>query len=319
MQTFNVVLLAYLSAASLAVMLLRINGAGSGRMEKQIVVLGTPPRKKIEEFSRAIKASTLFDSNQRQANPNTLIYRGAIDRLKFHQLAKSLHLDVWIRSIDAKPIQLFVADMEATVIQDEMLDILAEERGIGNEVSQITARAMAGEIDFAQSLIERTRLLAGTPETQLKELCGRIRYMPGAKALLTNLRASGVRTVLVTGGYRVFADAVAEACGFEEVVANAPVLSRGVMTGELEHPICDADTKRAVLLKHCTDLGIDPGAACCIGDGANDVLMLRACGFPVSYKGKPIVQEIVDINMTHGDLSTLLLALDANNTKVEQA
>lgn len=288
-------------------------------MEHQIVVMGTPPRQKIEDFSRAIKVSTPFDRHQRQANPNTLIYQGVIDRAQLHEIAKSLHLDVWIRSPDVQPIRLFVADMEATIIQDEMLDVLAEERGIGCEVAQITARAMAGEIDFAQSLIERTRLLAGTPETQLKELCGRMRYMPGAKDLLANLRASGVRTVLATGGYRVFAEAVAEACGFEAVVANAPVLSRGVMTGELEHPICDAKTKRDVLLEHCKDLGIDPSAACCIGDGANDVLMLKSCGFPLSYAGKPVVREIVDLNITQGELSTLLPALYATNPKVEQA
>ncbi len=289
-------------------------------MRSQLVVLGEPSAQEIEQFARAIENATQVEGIRREGNALTLnTDKDKVDRATIHRLAEATNFDVWIKAPEVLPIRLFVADMEATIIQDEMLDILADQRGVGDEVALITARAMAGEIDFVQSLIERTRLLAGTPAAQLEDLCGRIRYTPGAQVLLTELRKRSVKSVLVTGGYGVFARAVVGDCGFDEVVANAPVLSGGVMTGELEHPICGAETKRNVLLEQCEQLGIDPSAACCIGDGANDVLMLQTCGFPASYAGKPVVREVVDLNITQGDLSTLLQALDAHNPEVVQA
>ncbi|KPN62853.1 phosphoserine phosphatase [Aliiroseovarius crassostreae] len=240
------------------------------------------------------------------------------ERARLREMAARQGMDICFLRGNPFKHQLLVADMEATIILDEMLDLLAEERGQGTEVAAITARAMAGELDFAQSLTERTRLLAGTPLAQLEALCQRIRLAPGARALVQTMRTAGARTVLVTGGYGIFAQEVARLCGFDHVVANNPVIEGGVMTGALELPICSAETKREVLLAECAALGIGPEIACCIGDGANDMLMLRACGLPVSYRGKPVVQEIVDLNITQGDLTAALFAQGFTAEEIER-
>lgn len=239
------------------------------------------------------------------------------ERARLRELAAQQGLDICFLRGNPFKCKLLVADMEATIILDEMLDLLAEDRGQGAEVAAITARAMAGQFDFAQSLAERTRLLAGTPLAQLEALCQRIRLAPGARALVQTMRAAGARTVLVTGGYGIFAQEAARLCGFDHVVANNPVIERGVMTGALTLPVCTAETKREVLLAECAALGIGPEMACCIGDGANDILMLRACGLPVSYRGKPVVQDIVDLNITQGDLTAALFAQGFTADEIE--
>ncbi|MBK0329030.1 phosphoserine phosphatase SerB [Rhodobacteraceae bacterium F11138] len=283
-------------------------------MDRKLIVLGYPTKERVAQFAERLKRGAgvdVSDVHVSATGPST-IYVDLPDsnqmRARLHALAHEERLDVLIGPRTIERITLFIADMEATIIQDEMLDRLGEERGVS--LAGTTARAMAGEIDFEQSLIERTRLLAGTTEALLKSLCSTISYTPGAKALVTALKAQGVTTVLVTGGYDTFAKEVARTCGFDAIVSNTPILKNGVMTGEIERPICTAKTKRDVLLDYCKKLGIDPYSACCIGDGANDLLMLQTCGLPVSFKGKPIVQEVVNLNITSGDLTSVLAAVD---------
>ena len=232
----------------------------------------------------------------------------SVNRAMIHKLAQKNDLDILISDQMPLKCKLLVADMEATIIQDEMLDILAAKRGIGEQVSNITERAMMGEIDFSQSLIERTRLLKGTPLNQLVEIAQEMNYTPGAKILVQTMKSWGAKTILVTGGFDIFANIVADECGFDTVVANQPVSKNGVLTGELRQPICSAKTKREVLMQNCGQFAIAPEEACCIGDGANDILMLQTCGLAVSYRGKPIVQHHVNQNITQGDLCAALLA-----------
>jgi len=239
-----------------------------------------------------------------------------LSRARIRQLCDKSGVDAYISNGRPTKRKLLVADMEATIILDEMLDVLAEERGIGVAITGITARAMAGELDFAQSLIERTKLLAGTPVALLEALCQRIRIAPGARALIRTMNADGATTVLATGGYGIFADVVAQICGFDKVVANHPVVRDGVLTGDLIHPISTAETKRDVLLQNCAELGIDPQMACCIGDGANDMLMLKACGLPISYRGKPVVRNLVDLDIQHGDLTAALFAQGFSRSEI---
>lgn len=273
------------------------------------VIYPTNPNPSLAE-AFAVSLAAIADVTAKMSMPCLHVYDPAqnLTRAILHQMAQDLGLDIVIKSHPPQKCKLLVADMEATIIRDEMLDLLAEARGIGDAVAKITAQAMAGQLDFAQSLIARTEFLAGTTEDELQALSARIRYMPGAKSLVQTMRGSGAKTVLVTGGYDIFARDVARHCGFDDVVANRPVLRGGVMTGALHRPICTAKTKRDVLRKNCEDLGIGPHSACCVGDGANDILMLEACGLSVSYKGKPVVREIVDLNITNGDLTAVLTA-----------
>lgn len=286
-------------------------------MKTQIVVLGNPAQTDVASYAKLIEnEASLAIACVKASTLQVICDYQDLDRTKVHLLAEQSGLDVFITTGPRRKCKLLVADMEATIIPDEMLDVIAAERGIGDLVAGITARTMNGEIDFAQSLIERTRLLAGTPEAQLRALSQKIRLNPGARSLVQTMRASGAQTLLVTGGYGIFAETVAQACGFDGVVANHPVMKDGVMTGELEAPICTAETKREIMRRHCDILGIDPYFACCIGDGANDVKMLQSCGLPISYKGKPVVQKIVDLNITKGDLTTALLAQGFGSSKV---
>ena len=223
-------------------------------------------------------------------------------------IAERYGFDLRISRAEPVKCKLLVADMEATIILDEMLDLMARDRGIGEAVAEITARTMAGELDFEQSLRHRTRLFAGTTQAELEALSRRIHIAPGARSLVQTMRATGATTVLATGGFGIFADEVARICGFDMVYANHPVMQGGVMTGELHDPAGTGATKKEVLLSCCAELGIDPQMACCIGDGANDIEMLQACGLPASYMGKPIVREIVELDIAHGDLTALLYA-----------
>ncbi len=244
---------------------------------------------------------------------------GLPDRHRLRALAAACGVDVYLSAGAPRKRRLLLADMEATIILDEMLDRLAEERGIEGQIKGITARAMAGELDFAQSLEVRTRLFAGVPQSLLEDLATRMNFTPGARTLVATMRASGALTVLVTGGYSIFADRVAQVCGFDRVVTNHPLMSGGVMTGALRAPVGTAETKRDVLLACCAELGISPDMACCIGDGANDALMLGSCGLPISYQGKPVVQDLVDLNITCGDLSAALYAQGFTRSQIVRA
>ncbi|MDV6228320.1 phosphoserine phosphatase SerB [Nitratireductor aquimarinus] len=287
-------------------------------MDWRLILIGEngPTPKQAERIAEALRATgatlELISEGTGKTFPfpvlEVLDPQDRLDRATIHQIAARLGTDVHIAARPSAECKLLVADMEATIIEDEMLDLLADKRGIGPAVADITARTMAGELDFSRSLKARTKLLAGTPESQLRELCGQIRYTPGARTLVQTMRAAGAKTVLVTGGYDIFAQEVVRHCGFDEVVSNRPVLRDGVMTGELHPPICNAQTKREQLLRYCEELGIGPHSACCVGDGANDVEMLQTCGLAVSYKGKSVVQKIVDLNITNGDLTAALYA-----------
>jgi len=202
--------------------------------------------------------------------------------------------------------RLLVADMESTVIRNEMLDELAEITGLGGRISEITARAMRGELDFREALETRVALLEGLPEAVLEEARGRIEIDPGAAALVATLRGHGVKTALVTGGFGLYARPVGELLGFDLVEANELELAGGELTGRALEPILDRDAKLATLKRLVAELGTDPSAAAAVGDGANDLPMLQAAGLGVAYRAKPAVAEGARFRVEHADLSGLL-------------
>lgn len=232
------------------------------------------------------------------------------------QHATSSSLDLFVTQKPVEKKALFVADMEATIILDEMLDLLAEDLGLGDAVANITSLAMNGKIDFSRSLAARTALFAGTPESRLARLCERIRFAPGAQRLVKSMKSAGARTILVTGGYDIFAETVRDVCGFDEVIANRPAVRDGMLTGQLLPPICTAATKREVLERACGNLGLPTERACAIGDGANDIEMLKIAGLSASYHGKPVVRDLADFNIVHGDLTALLFAQGYRDSEI---
>jgi phosphoserine phosphatase len=204
---------------------------------------------------------------------------------------------------------VFVSDMDSTMIGQECIDELADFAGIKPQVAAITERAMQGELDFEAALRERVGLLAGLGVDALERcLDERIHPMAGARVLVNTLKAKGCRTVLVTGGFHHFADVVADWLGFEHVVGNRLEVVDGKLTGGLIEPITDSSTKLQVLLKEVEKRG-DNAVSLATGDGANDIPMLQAATYGVAYHAKPKARAAANGWLDRGDLTALLKLL----------
>lgn len=202
--------------------------------------------------------------------------------------------------------KLLVADMESTVIANEMLDELAEFLGIRDKIAAITARAMNGEIDFAGALEERVGLLKGLRLARLDEAARRIRYTPGGATLVATMQRHGAHCALVSGGFTHFTRLVHQRLGFDFSVANILCHEDGALSGTVEPPILGKEAKLATLQKLAMEQGLSPGDAVTVGDGANDLPMLLAAGLGVAFHAKPAVAAQVSARIDHGDLTALL-------------
>ncbi|MGE8685836.1 MAG: phosphoserine phosphatase SerB [Achromobacter sp.] len=208
--------------------------------------------------------------------------------------------------------KLIAFDMDSTLISIETLDEMADLVGKKAEVAALTEAAMRGEIvDYKQSLRERVALLAGMPEAALDEVYERrLRINPGAEALIAACKAAGLRCLLVTGGFTCFTDRLRARLGLDDVRANVLEVRDGRLTGRLlPQPwgdICDGEEKRRKLLEVCASLGTGPERAIAVGDGANDLPMMRAAGLSVGYRAKPAVRQEVNVAIDEGGLDRLL-------------
>ena len=204
---------------------------------------------------------------------------------------------------------VFVSDMDSTMIGQECIDELADYAGIKTEIAAITERAMLGELDFEAALRERVALLEGLEEAAIDTcLAERIRPMEGARTLVATLRHHGCRSVLVTGGFHHFADPVAEAIGFERVVANRLAVERARLSGALHGPIMDASGKERVLREEMARVG-ENAVSLATGDGANDIPMLAAATYGIAYRAKPKARAAANGWIDRGDLTAILKLL----------
>ncbi|MGB3740327.1 MAG: phosphoserine phosphatase SerB [Pontixanthobacter sp.] len=212
---------------------------------------------------------------------------------------------------DHEPVvpNLFVSDMDSTIIAQECIDELADYAGLKPQIANITERAMRGELPFEAALRERVRLLKGLEEAAIAQcLNDRIAMNAGARALVGTLKAHGCKTVLVTGGFHHFADAIARQAGFDRVIGNRLAIRDGVLTGELEGPIVDAATKRTTLLTELELLG-DGAVSMAAGDGANDIPMLEAADYGIAYNAKPAARAAANSWIEGGSLTDTLKLL----------
>ncbi|TNJ42227.1 phosphoserine phosphatase SerB [Phaeobacter sp. B1627] len=220
---------------------------------------------------------------------------------------QGMGVDLVVQPAEGRRKKMLLADMDSTMIQQECIDELADEAGVGARVKDITARAMNGELDFEGALTERVGLLKGLPETVIAQVLDtRITLMPGGPALLATMKAEGAYAALVSGGFTAFTARVAETLSFDENRANTLIVADGHLTGEVARPILGRDAKVEALEQISARLGLSAADVMAVGDGANDLGMLGRAGAGVALHAKPSVAAECDIRINHGDLSALL-------------
>ncbi|MBW6416422.1 phosphoserine phosphatase SerB [Celeribacter sp. PS-C1] len=230
----------------------------------------------------------------------------------------SNHWDVWeglqtqgidliVVPTEGRRKKMLLADMDSTMIQQECIDELADVAGVGERVKEITAKAMNGELDFEGALTERVGLLKGLPESVIQKVIDeRITFMPGGKELLATMKRDGAYCALVSGGFTAFTGYVAEALGFDENRANTLLVENGELVGKPGLPILGREAKVAALEEITARLGLTHSDVMAVGDGANDLGMLKLAGAGVALHAKPSVAAECEIRINHGDLSALL-------------
>ena len=230
-------------------------------------------------------------------------------RARLELAAADLPVDVIVQPAAGRRKRLLVTDMDSTIIGQECIDELADFAGLKAAVAGITARAMRGEIEFEPALRERVTLLAGLPASTIdRVIAERITLNPGAKALVWTMRAHGAHTILVSGGFTAFTNQVSKMVGFNETRANELFIERGKLTGRVKEPILGRSAKLATLEEAIIKLDISADDTMAVGDGANDLAMIRRAGLGVAYYAKKAVAEAAAARIDHTDLTALLYA-----------
>ncbi|MES2092640.1 MAG: phosphoserine phosphatase SerB [Actinomycetota bacterium] len=207
------------------------------------------------------------------------------------------------------PRFLVVLDVDSTLIENEVIELLADAAGSGVTVAQITASAMNGEVDFEESLRARVATLAGLPETVFDEVGRLVRITAGVPEMIAGVRAAGGGVAAVSGGFHEIIDPVAARLGLDYWRANRLEVLDGVLTGGLVGPIIDGQSKADTLIEWAADFGVPLSQTVAVGDGANDVPMMAITGLSVGFDAKAPVRDEADVLMDQRDLSQLLALL----------
>lgn len=237
------------------------------------------------------------------------------------ELASSLSVDVAVqeRHLHTRGQYLVVLDVDSTVIQDEVIDLLAAQSGRHDEVAAVTAQAMAGEIDFTESLHQRVGLLEGLPESVLDTVGQQIRLTPGARTFCRTLNRLGYRIAFVSGGFGQVVSPLANELGVAEIRANTLEVEGGYLTGRVVGDIVDRPGKRKVLEELAVRFGIPRHRTIAIGDGANDVDMLEAAGLGIAFNAKPAARAVADTSVSAPYLDSVLFLMGITRDEIERA
>jgi phosphoserine phosphatase len=233
--------------------------------------------------------------------------------------ARNVDISVQETGLESRGQYLVVMDVDSTVIQDEVIDLLAKEAGQAQAVAQVTERAMAGELDFSESLHQRVALLQGLPESTLDAVRERIQLTPGARTLCRTLNRLGYRIALVSGGFTQVIAPIAQQLGVAELRANTLEIEAGVLTGRVVGEIVDRPGKRKALEDLAIRFGIPRRRTIAIGDGANDIDMLEAAGLGIAFNAKPIAKAAADTSVSVPFLDSVLYLMGITRDEVEWA
>ncbi len=233
---------------------------------------------------------------------------GPLDPAALRAAIDGQPIDAIVTKARGRRKAVLIADMDSTIVQGETLDDLAVFAGIGEKIAAITKRAMNGELDFKAALRERVAMLKGLDLDALEKAWAQVRLTPGAAELVATMRAKGALTALVSGGFTFFTGRVTAQLGFDVHRSNILIDDGAVLTGQVGEPILDRDSKLAALHEFAAQRGVKLHATLAVGDGANDLDMLRAAGLGVAFHAKPIVAKEARAKVDHADLRALLFA-----------
>ena len=245
-----------------------------------------------------------------------IVFTGCVtDRMNFQikllEIEEQFSVDICFEDQEFKvsDFSLIVFDMDSTLINCEVIDELAREVNMQNEVAEITESAMRGELDFGESLHQRLSLLKGAPSSILSKVLDAIDYNPGAKRLISKLKSLGYKTAIISGGFSFFTEHIKNSLSIDYAFANVLEISNGILTGKIENCPLDGKMKNSLMKKLAVDLNIDLRRVIAVGDGANDIPMISNSGLGIAFRAKPKVSEASKYAIKIGGLDTILYFL----------
>ena len=232
-----------------------------------------------------------------------------------HELTTQLNADIALQNHSARRSnrRLIVFDMDSTLIEAEVIDLLAQAHGVGPQVAAITEQAMRGELDFNQSLIQRLAMLKGLDESALAEIAGQLPLMAGTNRLIKTLKSFGYRTAIISGGFTYFAQHLQKMLGIDHAYANELEIVAGQLTGKVLGTVVDGQRKAELLRQIAAAEGVTLEQVIAVGDGANDLPMLSVAGLGIAFRAKPLVRRLAPYAISTLGLDSILYLLGFND------